>query len=47
MAPKKKTDAKDTKPPDEARPDTTATPLLLECLKMDIQACQLVTIYHS
>ena len=33
MAPRKKPDATDTlkiKPPDEARPDTTATPLLVE-----------------
>ncbi len=27
MAPRKKTDATDTEPPDETRPDTTATPL--------------------
>ena len=30
MAPKKKPDATDTEPPEEARPDTTATPLLVE-----------------
>ena len=30
MAPKKKPDATDTEPPDDARPDTTATPLLVE-----------------
>ena len=30
MAPKKKPDAKDTEPPEEGRPDTTATPLLVE-----------------
>ena len=30
MAPRKKPDATDTEPPEEARPDTTATPLLVE-----------------
>ena len=30
MAPKKKPDATDTDPPEENRPDTTATPLLVE-----------------
>jgi len=30
MAPRKKPDATDTEPPEEARPDTTATPLLAE-----------------
>ena len=30
MAPKKKPEATDTDPPDEARPDTIATPLLVE-----------------
>ena len=30
MAPKKKPDATDTEPPEEARPDTTGTPLLVE-----------------
>ena len=30
MAPRKKPDATDTEPPDDARPDTTATPLLVE-----------------
>ena len=30
MAPRKKPDATDTDPPDEARPDTTGTPLLVE-----------------
>ena len=30
MAPRKKPDATDTEPPEEARPDTTGTPLLAE-----------------
>ena len=30
MAPRKKPDATDTEPPEEARPDTTATPLLVD-----------------
>ena len=30
MAPRKKPDATDNEPPEEARPDTTATPLLVE-----------------
>ena len=30
MAPKKKPDATDTAPPEEGRPDTTTTPLLVE-----------------
>ena len=30
MAPRKKPDATDTEPPEEARPDTTGTPLLVE-----------------
>ncbi len=30
MSPKKKPDATDAEPPEEARPDTTATPLLVE-----------------
>ena len=30
MAPKKKPDATDTDPPEEARPDTTTTSLLVE-----------------
>ena len=30
MVPRKKPDASDTEPPEEARPDTTATPLLVE-----------------
>ena len=30
MAPRKKPDATDTEPPEEARPDTTVTPLLAE-----------------
>ena len=30
MAPKKKPDATDTEPPEDARPDTTATSLLAE-----------------
>ena len=30
MAPRKKPDATDTEPPEEARPATTATPLLVE-----------------
>ena len=30
MAPKQKPDATDTEPPEEARPDTTGTPLLAE-----------------
>ena len=30
MAPRKKPDATDTDPQDEARPDTTGTPLLVE-----------------
>ena len=34
MAPRKKPDATDTDPPDEARPDTTATSLLFEDEKL-------------
>ena len=30
MAPRKKPDATDTEPPEEVRPDTTATPLLFD-----------------
>ena len=30
MAPKKKPDATDAEPPEEARPDTTATPLIVD-----------------
>ena len=30
MAPRKKPDATDTEPPEEARPDTTATPLIVD-----------------
>ena len=44
MAPKKKPDATDTEPPDDARPDTTATPLLVEGGKLLSPAVEFTSV---